>query len=146
MSERKLRIKASKTPADGLATDAIIHWGASIQANKLPKFRDWSRQGRPTPRYTAFPPSYIFAPRWEEKEDKVTIVNMAMERCFGSRSDPNWAIWIQGDELQNVLAQFREEYVKIEREKGDELLLLDLWAEKILEELKRMLVPSMTLT
>lgn len=138
MSERKLRIKASKTPPDGLATDAIIHWGASIQPNKLPKLREWARQNRPTPRYTAFPPSYLFTPKWEEEEDKVTIVNMAMERCFGSRSDANWAIWIQGDELQNALAQFREEYVKIEREGEEEMLLLDLWAEKILEELKRM--------
>jgi hypothetical protein len=138
MSERKLRIKASKTPPVGLATDAIIHWGASIQANKLFKYREWHRQGQPTPGYSAFTPTYIFTSNWKEEESKVSIINMAMERCFGSRSDSNWAIWIQGDELQNALAQYREEYVKLERQKEKGMLLLDLWAEKILEELKRM--------
>lgn len=138
MSARKLRIQASKTPADGLATDAIIHWGASIQANKLLKYRDFIRQGQPTPGYTKYKPTYIFNPRWDSGESKATVVNMAMERCFGSRSDPRWAIWIQGDELQRLLAQFREEYVKIEKDQGEGLELLDLWAEKILGELKRM--------
>jgi hypothetical protein len=105
MLERKLKIKAANTPPDGLATDAIIHWGASIQANKLLKFREWHRQGQPTPGYNAFKPTYVFAPRLEEGESKSSIVNMSLERCFGTRSDANWAIWIQGFLIRKSMAR-----------------------------------------
>ncbi|KAJ9107754.1 hypothetical protein QFC20_003699 [Naganishia adeliensis] len=137
MSVTRLTYSGARLEPDGLDTDAMIHWGISIEPGKVFKFRQWEKLKKPTGQYTAFKPTYQFAPKWEDGEEEVDIVNMALERCFGSRADPHWQIFVDGDELHRALKDFRDAYIKLERKGNVDLTLLDRWAHTILEELMR---------
>lgn len=138
MTVTRLTYNAARNASTGLDTDAIIHWGISIQPGKLPNFREWLRKGRPTGSYTGLKPTYKYDPAWHvwgvSDED---LVEKGMTDCFGSRDDPHWQIFVEGDEVHRALRDFRDDYVKLEKKGNANLEALDLWAHDILKELQR---------
>lgn len=121
-------------------TDRIVLWASAHYEKRLRTREEWRRAGTPTGAYTAFTPSYQFEPKWEADEDlgAVGAVNKAMERCLGSRGCQGWELWIQGDALIRATTLFRTEYIALEEKKDPSLRLLNLWAQDLLKEMKRM--------
>lgn len=135
----KRRILAHQVKDSDPARDQIISWGASINKDRLLPLPDWLRAGSPTGEYKGPTPTYKLIFNWKNVEDTgpVEVINKAMERCFGSRGVEVWELWIRGDQLSLLLADFREEYMKMEEAKEPELGILDLWVEDLFKELQR---------
>jgi hypothetical protein len=120
--------------------DLLITWASSIPSDRLQPLHEWLRSGSLTPGYNGPSPTYQLKLDWSDVEDEgpVTIVNRSMERCFGTRGVNGWAIWIRGDQLNLLVGDFRKEYLRIKALGDSQILILDLWVEGLLEEIKRM--------
>jgi hypothetical protein len=120
--------------------DLIITWAASLPKDCLPRLDQWLGKGCPTGSYDSPTPSYMLHFDWTDVklEDSVEVVNRAMERAFGMRGVAGWEIWVGGDQLNLLLRDFRQEYVRLKKLEHGQLAVLDLWVEKLLAELKRM--------
>lgn len=67
------------------------------------------------------------------------MVNDALEKCFGQRAHVGWTIWINGDYLIALLRELRDEYESLLNDEAERknLPLLDMWMERLLEELEK---------
>lgn len=72
--------------------------------------------------------------------EPVFVINAAMEVCFGPRGVAGWELWMKEQQLNLVVRDFREEYIRLlnGRYSEKDLLILDLWIENLRDELARM--------
>lgn len=115
----------------------------SLDIPHLPTYEQWTAKKSPVGDYTGNVPTYqivLDGDRVEDFGSETHLLNDPLEKCFGQKGYKYWAIWIQGDHLVNLCRSLRDEYgrlAKLSKEESN-LALIDLWLERLLEELQRL--------
>jgi hypothetical protein len=138
-----LSIKPANVLPNAESFDLLLYDAALVDSRRLLPLERWTRSGRPCNAYTSpNKPTYQLTFDWKKGEDEgpIFVINAAMEICFGPRGGSGWEIWIKGQQLNLILRDFREEYVRLLNggKAREELALLDLWIDNLREELDRM--------
>jgi hypothetical protein len=118
--------------------DLLLTYASSIPTDRLQTLEDWLRSGSPTGSYIGTEPTYRLRFDWTSNDSPVEVVNRAMELCFGLKGAGGWEIWIRGDQLNLLVGDFRKEYLRLKAMGDPEVMLLDVWVNGLLNELKRM--------
>ena len=120
----------------------LLERSQSINSGNLPSFQQWKATNRPVGTFTGNLPTYVLKldyNRCDEFGSQTHMVNDALEKCFGQRAHVGWTIWINGDHLTALLRELRDEYESLLNDEAESknLLLLDMWMERLLEELEK---------
>jgi hypothetical protein len=78
--------------------------------------------------------------RIEDFGSETHLLNDALEKCFGQKGCKGWTVWIKGGHLIDVCRSLRDEYERLAKlpKEAVNLPLLDIWMERLLDELERM--------
>ncbi|KAJ9091496.1 hypothetical protein QFC21_007196 [Naganishia friedmannii] len=140
-SKRRYSLRASDVTPSDPPIDQLILWACSVKADRLQELSDWVKGGQLTPGFERGPPSYKLQFDWRDVssvDDQFETVNIAMERCFGTRATEGWDIWVTGSQLSLLAKDFRTEYMKLEEAGCKEIAILDKWASDILDKLQQL--------
>lgn len=143
MTVLPLTVISRNIGANASPFDLLVYEGSIADSPRLLPLDKWLRNGQPCNAYkSARKPTYQLTFDWSNEDDEgpVFVINKAMEACFGMRGLQGWELWIKGQQLDLLLKDFREEYVRLQNSSTsmDQMLLLDLWIDTLRAELSRM--------